>query len=55
MINDVMGLVTNFIAAVAAISLMVGGIGVMNIMLVSDVYKRQAFAERLPHPDGALL
>ena len=35
MINDVMGLVTNFIAAVAAISLMVGGIGVMNIMLVS--------------------
>ena len=35
MINDVMGLVTSFIAAVAAISLMVGGIGVMNIMLVS--------------------
>ena len=35
MINDVMGLVTNFIAAVAAISLVVGGIGVMNIMLVS--------------------
>lgn len=35
MINDIMGMITNFIVAVAAISLLVGGIGVMNIMLVS--------------------
>lgn len=35
MINDIMNLIQSFIAAVAAISLVVGGIGVMNIMLVS--------------------
>lgn len=34
-INKVIGIFTAFIGAVAAISLMVGGIGVMNIMLVS--------------------
>ncbi|MEG1964556.1 MAG: ABC transporter permease [Oscillospiraceae bacterium] len=34
-INSVIGLVQTFIAAVAAISLLVGGIGVMNIMLVA--------------------
>ena len=34
-INNVMGIMTIFISAVAAISLLVGGIGVMNIMLVS--------------------
>ncbi|MDL2324834.1 ABC transporter permease [Ruminococcaceae bacterium OttesenSCG-928-A16] len=34
-INSVMGLFTTIIAAIAAISLLVGGIGVMNIMLVS--------------------
>jgi len=34
-INKVLGTFTTFISAVAAISLLVGGIGVMNIMLVS--------------------
>ena len=34
-INNVMGIMTLFISCVAAISLLVGGIGVMNIMLVS--------------------
>lgn len=34
-INNVLGIFTAFIGAVAAISLLVGGIGVMNIMLVS--------------------
>lgn len=34
-LNDVLGIVTTFISCVAAISLIVGGIGVMNIMLVS--------------------
>lgn len=34
-INKVLGIFTAFIGAVAAISLLVGGIGVMNIMLVS--------------------
>ena len=34
-INDVMGYITVFVVFVAAISLLVGGIGVMNIMLVS--------------------
>ena len=33
--NDMLGMVTAFISFVAGISLLVGGIGVMNIMLVS--------------------
>ena len=35
MINSVLGLIQTFIATVAGISLVVGGIGVMNIMLVA--------------------
>ena len=35
MLNDMMGMITAFISFVAGISLLVGGIGVMNIMLVS--------------------
>ena len=34
-INSILGLITTFISAVAGISLVVGGIGVMNIMLVT--------------------
>jgi putative ABC transport system permease protein len=35
MLNTIMGTLTSFLAFIAAISLLVGGIGVMNIMLVS--------------------
>ncbi|MCL2356487.1 MAG: ABC transporter permease [Defluviitaleaceae bacterium] len=35
MINDVLGMITGFVALVALVSLAVGGIGVMNIMLVT--------------------
>ena len=35
MINDIIGMITGFVALVAFISLAVGGIGVMNIMLVT--------------------
>ena len=35
MINDILGTITGFVALVAFISLLVGGIGVMNIMLVT--------------------
>lgn len=35
MLNNIVGLLTSVIAGIAAISLIVGGIGIMNIMLVS--------------------
>ena len=35
MLDDIMGYITTFVTLVAAISLVVGGIGVMNIMLVT--------------------
>lgn len=35
LLDDVLSMLTSFIAAVAAISLLVGGVGIMNIMLVS--------------------
>ncbi|MCL1988761.1 MAG: ABC transporter permease [Firmicutes bacterium] len=35
MVNDILGMITGFVGLVAAISLIVGGIGVMNIMLVT--------------------
>jgi putative ABC transport system permease protein len=35
MVNTIMNILTLFLAAVAAISLIVGGVGIMNIMLVS--------------------
>jgi putative ABC transport system permease protein len=35
MVNDIIGYITSFVGLVAAISLIVGGIGVMNIMLVT--------------------
>lgn len=34
-VDDILGVITSLVAAVAAISLLVGGIGVMNIMIVS--------------------
>ncbi len=40
-VSEIMGTLTLFLGAIAAISLLVGGIGVMNIMLVSVMERRR--------------
>jgi putative ABC transport system permease protein len=45
-VNSVLNTLTLFLAAIAGISLLVGGIGVMNIMLVSVVERRREIGVR---------
>lgn len=46
MTNSVMGYLTTFLSAIAAISLIVGGIGIMNIMLVTVVERTKEIGIR---------
>ncbi len=46
MANDITGTFTAFLAAIAAISLLVGGIGIMNIMLVSVIERTREIGIR---------
>ncbi len=47
MLDNVSGILTSFLAAIAAVSLLVGGIGIMNIMMVSVTERTREIGIRL--------